>query len=409
MRLVGQFGDGVFQASLAGAVLFDPQRAGHASDVAAAFAVLLLPYSVLGPFAGVLLDRWWRQRVLTVANAARGLAVLGLAAELAAGVRGVAFYASGLVLMSVARFVLSALSAAQPRVVDPADLVTANALSSTLGTVAAALGGGAALGMRAAIGSGDAEYALIAALAAVPYVVAALVAARFATSSLGPSEQERAKRETPREVARGLAAGARAVHRIPLVESGLAVIGVHRLLYGIWTVCTVLLYRNHFAAHGVFRTGLAGLSQIVAGIAVGSALASFVTPAAFRRLGAAVWPGAMLAACAVVELATVTPYRLPLMLLSALLLSFGSQAVKLSVDTTIQQLVDDGFRGRVFALYDMVFNVALVVAAALTAMALPEDGRSPTSTVLLAIGWLVAGCGYLTRALGPARALRTSS
>src|SRR6201999_1857898 len=57
VRLFAQFADGVFQASLAGAVLFNPERQAHASDIAAGFAVLLLPYSVIGPFAGVLLDR----------------------------------------------------------------------------------------------------------------------------------------------------------------------------------------------------------------------------------------------------------------------------------------------------------------------------------------------------------------
>ena len=71
VRLTGQFGDGVFQASLAGTVLFNPERQASATDVAAGFAVLLLPYSLVGPFAGVLLDRWWRQRVLVLANVAR--------------------------------------------------------------------------------------------------------------------------------------------------------------------------------------------------------------------------------------------------------------------------------------------------------------------------------------------------
>src|SRR5579885_1692026 len=74
-RLCGQFGDGVFQASLAGAVLFNPERQAHAADVAAGFAVLLLPYSLIGPFAGVFLDRWRRRRTLVLANATRAAVV----------------------------------------------------------------------------------------------------------------------------------------------------------------------------------------------------------------------------------------------------------------------------------------------------------------------------------------------
>ena len=408
VRLAGQFGDGVFQASLAGAVLFDPQRAGHAADVAAAFAVLLLPYSVIGPFAGVLIDRWWRRRVLVVANVIRGVAVLGVAAELGAGVDGVPFYASGLVVISLSRFVLSTLSAALPRVVAESELVTANALNSTAGTIAAALGGGFAIGLRTLLGSGNADYALVAALALVPYVAAALNALRFELHALGPSEDERRRRETPREVVQGLVAGARTVRETPRVESGLAMIGVHRLLYGVWTVCTVLLYRNYFDNDGVFRAGLAGLSQVVAGVAVGGALASFVTPAAFRRFGPARWPGAMLLASAVIEIVCGLPFTKPALLLAALLLAFTSQCIKISVDTVIQRDTPDAFRGRIFALYDMLFNVALVLAATLTAVVLPEDGRSAASVLVLAAAWTVAAVAYVSRSTRRGRAVSTS-
>jgi len=62
---------------LAGAVLFNPERAADPAAIAAGFTVLLLPYSFVGPFAGVLLDRWWRQRVLVRSNLIRALGVAG--------------------------------------------------------------------------------------------------------------------------------------------------------------------------------------------------------------------------------------------------------------------------------------------------------------------------------------------
>src|SRR5689334_24990798 len=95
-RLFSQFGDGVFQAALAGAVLFNPQRAANPVDVAAGFAVLLLPYSLVGPFAGVWLDRWSRRQVLLRANLLRALLVLGVAALVLGGVSGMPFYVAGL-------------------------------------------------------------------------------------------------------------------------------------------------------------------------------------------------------------------------------------------------------------------------------------------------------------------------
>src|SRR5207249_9547233 len=100
--------------------------------------------------------------------------------------------------------------------------------------------------------------------------------------------------------------------------------------------------------------------QVVAAVASGGALAALVTPAMFRRLGGVRWPAAMLAASAAVEVAFGLPYSTPLLLASALLLGFTSQAVKISIDTLIQHHVVDAFRGRVFAIYDTLFNLGPV-------------------------------------------------
>jgi hypothetical protein len=43
LRAVSQFGDGLFQAGLAGAILFNPDRAAEPWAIAGAFAVLFLP------------------------------------------------------------------------------------------------------------------------------------------------------------------------------------------------------------------------------------------------------------------------------------------------------------------------------------------------------------------------------
>ena len=73
IRLIGQVSDGLLQAGLVGVVLFAPERAASPTRVAAGFAVLLLPFCLLAPLAGVLLDRWSRVAVLPWANLLRAL------------------------------------------------------------------------------------------------------------------------------------------------------------------------------------------------------------------------------------------------------------------------------------------------------------------------------------------------
>ena len=73
----------------------------------------------------------------------------------------------------------------------------------------------------------------------------------------------------------------------------------------------------------------------------------------------------------------------------------SASGFEISFDTIVQHHVVDAFRGRVFAIYDMLFNIALVLAAALTAAVLPEDGHSPASVAVIAVGWAVTGALYL--------------
>jgi len=61
---------------------------------------------------------------------------------------------------------------------------------------------------------------------------------------------------------------------------------------------------------------------------------------------------------------------------SALGLAITTQGVKICVDTTLQRVVGDVYRGRVFALYDVLFNAVFVAATVLAATVLPTDGRS---------------------------------
>jgi hypothetical protein len=59
--------------------------------------------------------------------------------------------------------------------------------------------------------------------------------------------------------------------------------------------------------------------------------------------------------------------------------------------------VDDAYMGRVFSLYDMIYNVAYVIGPAIAIPFLPETGKS--YPVILAIGACYIAAGALYAAL----------
>lgn len=394
VRLLAQFGDGIFQASLAGAVLFNPEQQARASTVAAGFTVLLLPYSLVGPFAGVLLDRWSRQRVLARSAPVRMLSTAVSAAAVFSGLHGVPLYVLALISLSLARFVLSALSAAQPHVVRPSELATANAFGTTAGTVATTLGGVTALAIRSLAGDDNHGYGVIGLSAVLLYLASGWAATRFDPVALGPDESERAARETVREVAGDVIAGARHVRSKPAAFDVLVAIGMVRLCHGVTTVCAVLLYRNYFHDEGVFKAGLSGLLLIVVATAIGGGLAALVTPRMTRRIGMTRWVTLLIASSAVVQLALVLPYKIQLLPFAFVLSSLSSQGIQICTDTTIQHDVDDEFQGRVFSYYDALFNLTLVIAAVLVSLVLPEDGRAPAAVFVIAATYFATSAWF---------------
>ncbi|MGP3967863.1 MFS transporter [Streptomyces sp. 6N223] len=393
VRLLSQFADGLFQAGLATYVVFSPEEETSPTDIAAAMAVLLLPYSLLGPFAGVLLDRMNRRQVLVYGNLLRTALAAGTCLLVISGVPDWLFYLSALSVTAVNRFVLAGLSAALPRVVDADRLVVANSITPTAGTLAATLGAGSAVAAQALPRTPVAEDALAVALAAAVYLLAGLAALRMARGLLGPDPDEVLPRLTAAlaSTAHGLAAGLRHLSVRPQAGWTLVAIGATRFCYGALLVMVLMLARYAWGDGGN-DDGIALLGAALAASGAGFFAATIATPWAVARVGRLGWFSICAAIAAVLVPALGLPFRPVPMLIAAFVLGLVSQGAKIVTDTVVQSSVDDAFRGRVFSLYDMLFNVAFVAAAGLAALMLPPDGRS--SPLLLCVAALYAVTAY---------------
>jgi MFS family permease len=391
-RLTGQASDGLLQAALGSFVLFSPERQATAAQVAAAFALLLLPYSLLGPFTGVFLDRWNRARVLVVANLVRGTVMIAIALMVAVGRDGLDLGTAVLITMGIGRLWLAGLSAGLPLVVAPEHLVTANALFPTAGTIAAAVATVTGLLLMPVLGPDGASRVIL--LVAAGLLVSAAVATRIPRRDLGPQAGEARLASLTSDlvaVVRGMVAGVVHVHHRPRARRGMAVVMAHRVAFGALLVDALLLVRNTLNSSDATDAALADFAITAAGASLGSFLAAVSAPRVVRRIGLAPWSAATLVTAALVAPLCFATQLLPLMAVGSLTMGFSGQTVKIAGDTVLQQDIEEGYRGRVFSLYDVGLNVALVSGICLAAFTAPTDGVAPA--LWIGVGLLLAATG----------------
>ncbi|MFC0007770.1 MFS transporter [Micromonospora siamensis] len=398
VRLGGQFTDGVFQAALAGSVLFNPDRQATPTAIALAAAVLVLPYSLVGPFAGVLLDRWSRRSVIWWTNVLRAGLVLPIAALVLVGDEGGLFFTATLVVIGLGRLLLSGLSAATPHVVTDDRLVTANAVAGTAGSVAYSLGMGCALALlRTVFPAGNHGYAALALLAPVGYLACAVAArACFTRGQLGPDEVVPHRPGLAGEagaVLRGMVDGVRHLGSARGAAYAMAAQAGFRVLFGALALALLLLYRSVFGADDL--TGASTqLGLVFAAGALGVLAAATVTPPVSRRVGGWRWVTGLLTAVALAVPVFGLPFAPPLLIILVLVVNVAGHGIKIVVDTMVQHECADAFRGRVFAVNDTVFNLAYVVGMVGASKFLPVDGRSSALLVAAALGYAALAGAY---------------
>jgi MFS family permease len=401
-RLVSQTGDGVFNAGFAAYAFFSAQSFPDPAAAVYAFTILYLPYSLIGPFAGVFIDRWSRRQIIVWGALIRAAMVAVAGFVVLAGQTGVPLYVSALAVLGVNRFFLSAVSAGTPHVVPSDKLVTANAVVPTLGTILGFVGGVVGLGVHLISGGGLAGSAATLWFGGVCYLAAGLLGLRMGRDLLGPDRSDREQRQQQtasiaadlEDVVRGLVDGLKHLNQRRKAAYALGVVGVHRALYGTLLVAGLLLYRNYFYHGGNGNTALGHATLLVITSAIGFGLAAVVTPPGVNRTSKDLWITAWLVIGGIVTIILGPTFNQVAFLVLGFAMGLSAQCVKICVDTTVQQVVDDAYMGRVFSLYDMLYNVAYVVGPAIAVPFMPDTGKSYQLVLVIGALSLATGAGY---------------
>jgi MFS family permease len=126
---------------------------------------------------------------------------------------------------------------------------------------------------------------------------------------------------------------------------------------------------------------------------VGYGLAAVISPGVTRRLTKHTWTAILLAISGLVMALGATFQQLPFLAIG-FVLGLTGQGIAISATTIIQEQTSDTFRGRAFALYDMMFNGVFVAGAVVGALIIPVDGKSYPLIVVTSAGYLLAALLY---------------
>lgn len=384
-QLLNQVADGLYQIALASVLIFGLEAARTPAQVTKVLAVTLVPFSLVGPFTGPFIDRFSRRSILVGASLVRTALILLLLAAVAWPEPVVLVLTVATV--SVNRFYHSTKNAVLPTVVASERYLAANAVASTAGMVFALAG--------AVVGGPLADAIsprLPIALAAGCTLAGALAAARL---SLPEGEKQGLAgilselRDNLRDVREGL----RVLLSTRTATYAVSSTWAMRALHGFIILAALVVGRARF------DIGASGFSVVLGAVGVGGFAGALTVPAVARWVGRS---GVAPVSFALAGAATLLggPLAVWAAILGTVALAGAAMtATKVAADTMIMRSIGDRFRGRAFAVYDIGYNGAFVVAALVATAIRPLVGDLGI-IILTGVLYLVVGAVLLRRRRG---------
>lgn len=381
-QAVSQLGDW-FNSVAVFALLLD--LTGSATAVAWMMIVQFLPIAIIGPLAGVVVDRVDRRRLMIGTDIMRGIVVLGLLLVRTRDQVWLAYVVMA-VTVSGAAFFEPARTATIPNVTSKEELMPANALSSA--TWAAMLAIGASIG------------GLVTALAGreIAFVINGL---SFFVSAWFIS---RTQIESP-PAARAPLAGWWALTGIPDLVDGLRYVRARSHLAALmfvkagWGLAGGVLLLLTVFGQRIYPIGgstAAGIGVLYGARGIGAGLGPIAlrwmlgqTPTTMRR---AIGPSYFVVGAFYVGLAAAG--SLPLAALCVLLAHVGGSVLWVFSTVLLQMEVPDEFRGRVFAAELALVTATSSISSYATGFALDALSWSPQA-LSSALGAAFAVPGFL--------------
>jgi MFS family permease len=332
-RTVSQWGDVVNFVALA-LLVFD--LTGSGLGVAGVVAAEILPVLLFAPFAGVIVDRSSRVRVMVIADLVRAALALGLAL----GQHHVAtVYVLAFGLSAGTVFFNPAASSALPSLVDEEELVAANS-----GIWTAAVLSQIALAPIAGVLVAEAGFGAAFLVNAASFLASALVLLRLRLPGQPTPITGRRWLVDSRD-------GASAITR----DATLRALAIGQLLAalsaGATSALLVVLAREHL------MTDSRGYGLLLAAIGVGAAVGPLLLVRFIRKPRRLVFVFGPYALRGLVDLVLASTRTLPAASGALAVYGVGTSTGAVTFNSLLQASVSDRQRGRVFATFDLLWQL----------------------------------------------------
>jgi MFS family permease len=372
-QFVSNFGDTLHYIAL---VILVYQLTGQGAAVVLLVAAEILPVLLLGPVAGVVTDRFSRKSVLIGSDVVRAVLVLSLVWPQGA-------WHAYLVAAGVAAgntFFNPTVQAVIPVLTTEEQRLAANSVAWSTGRLVQILASAVASGLIAVLGTPVAF-----GLNAVTFLVSALLIARLPIPAHAGQIGEGASRGL-RRFLQDAREGLRFARKDRFDSRLLDVQSLASFAVGATSAMLVVLAEQHL------RVPPAGFAWLIGAIGVGALLGPLIPNTLAREYRDARWLFVpyVIRGIGDVALAIVTP--LPLAMLILFVYGLNTSTGMVVFSSTVQGVVPDAVRGRVFTLLDVSWNAMRLLFLAIGGLVVAAIGIRP---LFWAGGILLAFAGVL--------------
>ena len=389
-QVVSQFGDRLNQMAL---IAFIFKRApGSTLELAKLMALTIIPVFLIGPIAGVYVDRWDRRRTMYICDLIRAVLVFLIPFFLMHLESLLPLYIVVFLIFCLSRFFVPAKMSIIPDLVPKDDLLLANSLVNTTGMIAAALGfgiGGVLVEMLGAKGG----FYLDAGTFLISGILIFFVSAKLSLT-VKPKEVLRVGKEIVEVIKKSVLEEFKGV--FVFLRKQKKIQSILNILFMLWAALGSVYVVIIVFIQRVFTSVVKDLGILAVFLGCGLFSGSLLYGRFGKKLSyfKAIFLSLFLAGAVLIGF-TITSYRfMNFQLATALsfILGICISPIMIASNTLVHEMTDNEMRGKVFTALEIVVHAAFLSFMFITSGLAEYIGQF---SILIAVGGSVVLLGVV--------------